>query len=369
MRDTAQRVFAVTAEMQGYPSDLTIGPHGRDLTVSGLAPSQATKAKVMTRLAQVLPGTDIRDKLTVVAGSNAAAPDVKPQLDKLSSKISTVETGIEALVARRSSDRAEQRLAQAAVDLTRAATGDAKWGEALTKSAANLQTVIAGIKSERQSLGEASGAGRAQQAAAYLALAAKIAEQSDTVTSLITGTPAAKPVVITDQPAAPGLQDATGSLAAEAERMASISSTIALAKALRPAAAPIQVAAPQVTPRERLRNVIASKAIFFGNGTDYRDSQTSAQVLQELAPLVKAAGVLVRVVGYTDEAGGARRNQPLAQSRAEKVRQDLMTFGAPASLLSPIGRVDVLDLSPSQGTASPNRRVEFELGFDGEALP
>ena len=32
-----------------------------------------------------------------------------------------------------------------------------------------------------------------------------------------------------------------------------------------------------------------------------------------------------------------------------------------------VGRNDVTNLAPSIGDASPNRRVEFEIGFNGEA--
>lgn len=371
VRETAQRVFAVTVEMQGYPADLRVSSHGHDLTVSGLAPSQATKAKVMSRLAQVLPGTDLHDKLTVVAGSNVATPDVRPEIEQLASKISTLETGVEALVSRRSSDRAEQRLAQAAADLSRASAGDKQWSEPLQSSATRLAALVDGIKTERKNLDATPSIDRAAQIAAYQALAQKVANESAAVTTLITGAPQAKsaaaPAIANDT--AVTLENATERLASEAERMASISSTVALAKSLRPAVQPAPaLAGAPVTPRERLRNYIDAKAIFFGNATDYRDSQMATQILQELAPLIKAAGVLVRVVGYTDEVGNSRRNQPLAQDRAEKVRQDLMTFGAPSMLLSPIGRMDALDLSPSQGTGSPNRRVEFELGFDGETL-
>ncbi len=369
VRSTAQRVIAVTAEMQGYPADFMVGSRGHDITISGLAPSQATKAKVMTRLSQVLPGTRINDKLTVVAGSaTPPSPDVTPQLEQLSNRLSTVQGSVEALVARRSSDRAEQRLAQASADLNRAAADDSRWGKALTASAASLQDIIGGIKAERQSLDSAADRNPDERTAAYRTLAGRIAEQTATVTELVTGTPAAKRIAAGDD--APSLDAATEALASEAERIGSVASTIALAKSLRPAVTAAPAAAPlQITPRDRLRNFTSNKAIFFSAGIDYRNAETATQILKDLAPLIKEAGVLVRVVGYTDELGNNRRNQPLARERAEKVRQDLMTFGAPPSLLASIGRTDILDLSNQTGTFSPNRRVEFEIGFDGEPLP
>jgi outer membrane protein OmpA-like peptidoglycan-associated protein/outer membrane murein-binding lipoprotein Lpp len=332
--------------------------------------SQETKGKVMSRLARVLPGTKIQDQLTVVAGSNVAVPDVSPQIETLNSKLSTLETGVEALVARRSSNRAELRLSQASADLIRAAADDPKLADSLKKTAANVQSLLTDIRTERQSLETGGDIPRAQHASIYQGLAGKITEQSDALTRLVTGAPAAVKTAAPISTDPLTLDAATDLLASEAEHIASIASTLALAKSLRPDAGPAPVAQQvQLTPRERLDQFVRTKAIFFANGTDYRDAQFSAQVMQELAGLIKAAGVLVRVVGYTDEVGNLRRNLPLAQTRAEKVRQDLMTFGAPASLLSPIGRADVLDLSSSTGAASPNRRVQFEIAFDGEAFP
>ena len=40
--------------------------------------------------------------------------------------------------------------------------------------------------------------------------------------------------------------------------------------------------------------------------------------------------------------------------------------GVPAERLVAVGRNDVANLAPSIGDASPNRRVEFEIGFNGE---
>ncbi len=368
VRNAAQRVITVTTDMQGYPAEFAVGSRGADITISGLAPSQATKAKVMNRLAQVLPGTQINDKLTVVAGrAVTAAPDVTPQIEQLSTRLSTLQTGVEALVARRSVDRAEQRLLQASADLNRAAADDSRWGQSLVASAAKLQDIAAAFKAERQDLDQDAGKTAEDRTAAYRSFAIRVAEESGAITSLITGAPAAKASAAAD---ASTYETATEALAVQAERIGSISSTMALAKSLRPAAVAAPApAAPQPTPRDQLRNFASTKAIFFNAGTEYRDPQTVATVLRDLASHIKAAGVLVRVVGYTDETGNTRRNLPLARDRAEKVRQDLMTFGAPPNLLASIGRADLLDLSNQTGALSPNRRVEFEIGFDGEPLP
>jgi outer membrane protein OmpA-like peptidoglycan-associated protein len=76
---------------------------------------------------------------------------------------------------------------------------------------------------------------------------------------------------------------------------------------------------------------------------------------------------VVRVVGYTDGLGGADRNSPLSLSRANKVESDLIAAGVPRNRLIVLGRTDLRNISNDEGAGSPNRRVEFEVGFEGEA--
>jgi outer membrane protein OmpA-like peptidoglycan-associated protein len=123
------------------------------------------------------------------------------------------------------------------------------------------------------------------------------------------------------------------------------------------------------TARERLETWARTHAIFFAKDTNYRQPQVTAGALGELAQLIRATKVLVRVVGYTDEKGGEERNTPLSQARAQKVVADLIGHGVPAWRLVAVGRNDVQDLSQVLGEASPNRRVEFEIGFAGEGAP
>ena len=78
---------------------------------------------------------------------------------------------------------------------------------------------------------------------------------------------------------------------------------------------------------------------------------------------------LVRIVGYTDERGGSPRNVPLSQSRADKVALALVARGVPRERLTVVGRASGLERSTAIGPHSPNRRVEFEVGFDDEASP
>jgi outer membrane protein OmpA-like peptidoglycan-associated protein len=119
--------------------------------------------------------------------------------------------------------------------------------------------------------------------------------------------------------------------------------------------------------RARLETWTRTHAIFFTKDTGYRDPQLAAAALDELAKLIKETDVLVRVVGFTDEKGGQERNVPLSQARANTIVSELVRRGIPAARLVAVGRNNTEDLSPVVGDASPNRRVEFEIGFDGEA--
>ena len=112
-----------------------------------------------------------------------------------------------------------------------------------------------------------------------------------------------------------------------------------------------------------------TNAVFFAKDTDYRDPQAAAAALDELAALIKDTDVLVRVVGYTDEKGGEERNTPLSQARAEKVMAELSTRGIAPRAWWPSAATTAPTSSTIVGDASPNRRVEFEIGFAGEGPP
>ena len=115
--------------------------------------------------------------------------------------------------------------------------------------------------------------------------------------------------------------------------------------------------------RARLETWTRTHAIFFTKDTGYRDPQLAAAALDELAKLIKETDVLVRVVGFTDEKGGQERNVPLSQARATRSSRRADTTRHPGGGLVAVGRNNIEDLSPVVGDASPNRRVEFEIGL------
>jgi outer membrane protein OmpA-like peptidoglycan-associated protein len=122
----------------------------------------------------------------------------------------------------------------------------------------------------------------------------------------------------------------------------------------------------QPSAAQRLAEWVRTNAIFYDKETDFRDARTAAASLDELAALLKETQAFVRVVGHTDEKGGQTHNSPLSLARATMVAAELRRRGVPAAQLIAVGRNDVANLSPTIGDASPNRRVEFEIGFKHE---
>ncbi len=135
----------------------------------------------------------------------------------------------------------------------------------------------------------------------------------------------------------------------------------------KPQPAAVVVPPREPTARERLIAWLPQHAVFFSNDIQLRQPERAAATLDELSRLMKQTDVVIRVVGYTDEAGGPQRNNPLSQQRANRVVEELITRGVSSFRLLTVGRAQQADISNRTGAQSPNRRVEFELAFEGEA--
>ncbi|MEQ1653014.1 MAG: OmpA family protein, partial [Hyphomicrobium sp.] len=121
--------------------------------------------------------------------------------------------------------------------------------------------------------------------------------------------------------------------------------------------------------RETLETFTRANAIFFANNADFRDPRAASATLDQLSELLKTSAPLaVRIVGYTDERGTQTRNSGLAQTRAETVAQELQRRGVPRTQIVTLGR-PMHDIARDDGTDSNNRRVQFEVAFDGEVGP
>ncbi len=378
IRSVAQRIIEVDPAMLGYPAQIDVGDRGRTLTVSGLTPSEPAKNRILNDITRNLPGIALQDRLNVVAGSGISVPDVSPQFARLRQEMADATGNAAQLSISRTFSRAQSRLRQAELDLVRAISvaADKTQSDALKRHAAEASAVIADAKllapaekSSNGNNGKASGAFQALSARLQ-ALGDELVLTGGGEAHLAAGANAVKPLVSDNKP----FDQAIDQFANDAERVAALASTVAFAKSMRPPA-PVTIAAPpapapQISPRDRLQDWARSHAIFFAANLDYRNGESAKRYIGELAQLMKAAAPsLVRIVGYTDEAGGQARNSALAQDRAFKIRGELIGLGVPVAQITAVGRTGANELSESRGPESPNRRVEFELGFDGEAQP
>lgn len=367
-REAATAVIAQTTEMQGYPTHLEASAAGQTLSISGLTPSQNVKAQVISRIGDVLPKVHIIDELTVVPGSDIAIPDATPQLNALRTKIANLQGDFTLSLLRRAGDRAAQRVGLAARDLKEAAEGllsEEKRSilikasgdlSAISKDLSALNTRIADTQVLSSETAESLNADMDR-------ISARISLTNDTLGTLIGASQAKEPAVRTSEPSA-----AADAMATNAERLSSITSALLAVNSIKlPEPKVVVQPAPKPDAITLLSAYIARHAIFFANGTDYRDTAIAEKTLEQLAALMREADVHVRIVGYTDELGNNPSNSTLAGNRSKKVRDDLIGLGVPAELLISIGRQDARDISPITGPNSPNRRVNFELAYEDEA--
>ena len=121
-------------------------------------------------------------------------------------------------------------------------------------------------------------------------------------------------------------------------------------------------------PVRLLSDFTAANAIFFETGSALRDPDRSAQSLDRLAALMVAVPDRpLRIVGYSDATGSRSTNEAVATARALSIAAELQARGIEESRLIAYGRAGPQwAINPRDGPDSPNRRVEFQLGFTGE---
>jgi outer membrane protein OmpA-like peptidoglycan-associated protein len=125
--------------------------------------------------------------------------------------------------------------------------------------------------------------------------------------------------------------------------------------------------ATRQTPHAAAEIFMRRNAIFFERDAVLRDAKVAATIVAQLADLLRAANLRVRVVGYSSDSGSAPINRRLAQDRANAVVALLSARGIDVSRIvvatRPAG-VSIDDAPDASGHA--NRRVEFEPVFDNE---
>ncbi len=375
-RSAVRQVISEKSEFRGYPTQLLVQPGGRSLTVLGLAPTQALKSQLLADMHQAVPDVRIRDELTVV---RAQAPDLVGLRRDLTQ---TLEARTLYASVRRLLTHTQEQL-----DTLLARLGSSSINTADHAGLSKIQTAVgqvrAKLKAVRGRLDRDASDPQPGLASAKNALPPLLRKlwSTETLLSALLGA-SGKPV----QSATPrrkvptGLDELAIELAVAAQRVSTFTSIAQQRITLSPIQTSLAtldkrltalsnrpVPKPRVpTARERLVSWTRNHAVFFADGTAYKSKALAAKTLDQLANLMRGNNHLVRIVGYTDERGATKSNEPLAQKRAEVVRQALIDRGIASKRVVAVGRATIVLLSRQIGSSSPNRRVEFEIGFVGE---
>jgi outer membrane protein OmpA-like peptidoglycan-associated protein len=372
-REAVQAVLGSIPEISSYPIQIDVDRGGRGYALTGLAPSGDVRDRLVERLRTDVAHAQARDRIAAVTAESRTDLEAIAALRR---SLANVETELWRAPIRRAIDRAGPRIAPLNTSLERIApslpadTDRATLTRAITAlkaaegAASNVQRGVAANGATKPSL-----TAPLSQLRAHLATAeASLASLADTNTEQATSNVATDPVEIAED------------IALIVERLNLLSVTLERTGPLKPLQGQVATLrqrldnlkfpdAPSIdttTPRDRLSAFARANAIFFANNSDYLDDKRATTTLDELTQLTMATDAIVRVVGYTDERGSQGRNTNLAISRAQRIAAELQSRGVPANRIVAVGRTTGYDLNPGTGIGSPNRRVEFEIGFIGE---
>jgi outer membrane protein OmpA-like peptidoglycan-associated protein len=396
-RTQAANTLSSVTEMAGYPVSLDVSRFGSEVTISGLAPAPGVKDAVVARLREALPGSLITDKMSVlpdglagiepriasvkrdvsaltpeVAQTRDAIAAVDPKIESVRARIAGVELEFQNAAVTRAIDRTELRLREAkdVMGVLAASQGAPMDPDALRRTAASIDESLAALAQVRTETSTQTAL-VSPAVRTHIATLSSHIHDAEKAASGLGGFPIPSDKFVRLPSAAAKLVDTADGLAAQADRLASISLAAAQVIAVKRSIPPPAVipAAVEPTPRERLLSFAQANAIFFTNEVDFRVPKQAGGALDELAKLMRGNDVLLRVVGYTDNQGTPERNAALSGTRAQTVIDALTARGVAANRLVPVGRIDTVGISRETGASSPNRRVEFEVGFIGENVP
>lgn len=364
-RRTAQTVIDSIAALKGYPTTLDVGYRGHTVRIGGLAPDATIAPQLNSRLRAVLPQASIDAQLAVLPKQQSIDPE--PQIARLRAEIAALESETKRRGVAQALERTSRRLAQVGPELDRLSPSIKERGQrevltnvklVLERSAREIETYRAVAGGEQRDLATLQSL-----TAPLHDIAQRVDGAASQIASLIDDT---TPVATTSHASTAPSDVAVSAenLEAQAQRLATTAIAVSQALLIRPP----PVEPKTLSPREKLTALVADRAIFFANGDDFRDAAAVDKLLDELAGLLAKTDVLLRVAGYTDETGGLNRNNPLAQSRADAVVEALVAKGVPRERLVAVGRANGVNLSNIVGPNSANRRVQFEIGFAGEAV-
>ncbi len=146
---SALQVLAGIPEMNGYPADLDVGYRGLTLTLSGLAPDEATLAELTGALRKELPNTSVTARLAVLPTTRF---DSGPFEARVNRRLSAIKTDLAREGARRSLQRSQDRMQQAAQALAGLESSNASEDQR-----ADLREVGAVLRELAGQLGELRG--------------------------------------------------------------------------------------------------------------------------------------------------------------------------------------------------------------------
>lgn len=371
VRRAANHVIVGTPALDGYQTNLDVGYRGKSITVTGLLPNETVKSGLIAALRKELPSTEVNARLATVPKERTEV--VRETVDlsglerRINRRVSEMETQMIAASAERAIARAKRRLGQAIPEIERL---ESQLDDNARR--ADVREVRSVLEKANLDITEVSGeiASRRRDRAGLQQLVARVnratATIGRTIKSLASIHGGASNLPIENGRSSGNLVDATDSLASQSERIATLAIALHQTAAMIPEPAAPVVVEPKVSPEDKLRGFVARHAVFFSTDVEFLNPQQTGRLLDEAAQLIIKAGLLVRVVGYTDERGQSNRNAELAQNRANTVIDELVRRGVKRQLLVAIGRPAGNYLSPIAGGSSPNRRAQFEVGFRGE---
>lgn len=374
---SANHVITNTPELKGYQTNLEVGYRGKSIKVTGLVPDAAVGAGLKTALSLELPSTKINAELATVptartevvreVATPAPVLDTSALEKRFADRLADMEGQLVAAAARRAIARADLRLRQALPEMDRLErqTDGAGRQADIREVRTALETTTMDVAALRKLMSQI-GNDRATLARLVAPINATTTAVGRTIKSLASIHGTGTNLAAAQKPVATNVIDAAEDLTSQAERIATLAMALQQMAAMIPE--PVEISPPRkVTPEEKLRAFAGRHAVFFSTGIDFLAPARANQRLDALAGLIKDTSLLVRVVGYTDERGQSAQNNELALNRANTVIGGLVRRGVEARNLVAIGRPGGYALRPGAGAGSPNRRVQFEVGFQGEA--
>ena len=350
----AQRVLDSTDDIKGVPPKIEVTRGGRALTLSGFVPSPELRDQILRRLHQEVPQAKITNQLGVLPRD---ASEVEAALAQWRADAERQQRDVTASAIARSMARVGPRLEAARTAITLTTQQPA------IPASADLTRALDEAVRQSRSAGDGRTSDTAQLAALWQLLSRIDAQMSALSLGSTSGGIRVADTIPSDR------QQLAEEASIFAERISAASLGVGPASTLAVLASKVERLRPP-TARDELEQFSRSAAIFFGNGSDFRDAKSAAEILDQLARRLKAnPDVIIRVVGYTDERGGNTINSNLAQTRADRIAAALTDRGISANRIASVGRLTAKDLSRTAGVNSANRRVEFEIGFIGETDP